>query len=739
VLDVPTPANGDGLTASYFLGAGHAWLVKQNIHGDGIGETTTVYSTSDGGAAWYHSKALPGDITTCCLIPSDQIYFANPHDGWILATGQDMPPGTPTTLSMLWWRSSDGGRSWRELASSALPSQGQVTGRGSADTNCPDISSPHLSFASAEIGWFSEGDCDAGAAHPKMWWTVDAGARWAPAPLPPPASGWGDWFRDGNGGVDVGAPSFFGPSSSATLIVPVALGKSSLVIERSTSGGRTWAIASQLELGLTPQTATPAEWFEALGPAEWLVLAPTEILSTSDAGQHWAVARSTLELRTPAYFDSLSQGFVESSGFSQSLVQGSGFTVAWGTVDGGRDWFPEPLPASLYAPAAAQMGAPVSIIASAGPGPLVAAGSAGLYVSKDGGQTFAHTLGPELPVYRLDLVSPDVAFASAGGELLRSTDGASTWAPVLQPPGGAVLSVDFWSAEAGIAETEGPYYVTYDAGSHWSALALPGGWQAGPMNGDGSPGAFCFSQGGTGWAAVSRHDELAVLVSTDGGGHWDVALAPPRLPGAAPTKRGGSELLGAQVEVAGCQGRQAWVLVAQPPALGDMPDTPYTFDLLVTEDLGVTWEDVLQTKGSSIVTRPRVSVPAGGTVQANPGFSYWLPQSATSPGPGTLWLTSNDEKFGGEAFASTADGGQQWAQSYVPGQVAAAGQPLPPYGWASTAASSGAEGWVLFSGPAPQHGSPTAVSYVTHDGGATWARAATFSGPGRQVMPGPST
>jgi hypothetical protein len=328
---------------------------------------------------------------------------------------------------------------------------------------------------------------------------VDQRRRRALVPGVAPLAGrWGEWFSDENGGVDEGAPCSFGPPSSATVIVPVALGRSSLVVERSTNGGRTWAIASQLERGLTAQAATAPEWFEALGPAEWLVLAPTEIFSTSDAGKHWAVTRSALELRTPAYFGSLSRGFVESSGFSQSFVQGSGFTAGWGTVDGGRQWSPEPVPASLYGAAAAQMGAPASIIASTGPQLLVAAGSAGLYISKDDGKAWAHTLGPELPVDRLDLISPDLAFVSTSGELLRSTDGASIWEPVLQA------------------------------------------------------------------------------------------------------------------------------------------------------------------KGSSIVTRPRATVPAGGTVQANQGFSYWLPQSAASPVPGTLWLTSYDENFGGEAFASTADGGQHW-------------------------------------------------------------------------------
>jgi photosystem II stability/assembly factor-like uncharacterized protein len=716
-LDVPTPANGYGLTASYFLGAEDAWVIKQNLHGDGVGETTTVYSTSDGGADWYQSKALPGDVTTCCLILFDQIYFANPDDGWILAAGQDSGPGTPMTLTMLWWRTTDGGRSWSELPASALPWQGRLIGGPSAYPNCPTIGSPHLVFANAEVGWFSEGDCGEGSARPQVWWTTDGGSHWAPEPLPAPASGWGDWFKDGFGGVDVGAPSFFGPPSAPTVLVPVALGKSSLIIERSTDGGRTWGITGQVELGLTPQAATPVEWFEALGPGEWLVPTPTEIFSTSDGGNHWSVTRSALDLHTPAYFTSSSHGF----------VQGSGVTVAWETADSGRNWAPEPLPAKLYGAATAQMGQPVSIIASAGPGLLVAAGNAGLHLSRDGGRAWANTLGPELPVDRLDLVSSEVAFASAGGELLRTTDGGRTWRTVLQPPGGAVLSVEFWSADAGIAETDGPYYVSYDGGAHWAVLALPDGWEAGPMNGNGSPGAFCFSGDGTGWAAVSRHDDLAVLVTTDGGQHWAVALAPRALPGAAPKKEQSAELPGAELDMAGCQGQEAWALVAQPVSLGNMQGVPYTFDLLVTEDLGRAWQDVFQAQGSSIVTRPRVPTPARGPVEANQGFSDWLPQLALSPARGALWLTSYDEDFGGEAFASTGDGGQHWVQLDIPGQLARPGEPLPPYGCVSTAASSADDGWALFSGPRPKDGPQASVLYVTHDGGKTWARAKTFT------------
>jgi len=181
--------------------------------------------------------------------------------------------------------------------------------------------------------------------------------------------------------------------------------------------------------------------------------------------------------------------------------------------------------------------------------------------------------------------------------------------------------------------------------------------------------------------------------------------------------------------MAGCQGAEAWVLVSQPVSLGNMQGVPDTFDLLVTEDLGHTWDDVFQSEGSSIVHRPRVATPAKDPVEADQGFDDSLPQSALSPAPGTLWLTSYDEDFGGEAFASTSDGGQNWVQLDIPGQVAKPGAPLPDYGWDSTAASSAQDGWALFSGLLPKHGPQMSTLYETHDGGSNWARAATFPLP----------
>ena len=79
VLKVPYLPNGFGLTASYFLGGNDAWTVKQNLHGDGVGETTTVYGTADGGTHWWHTKALPGDLTKCCVVPFDQNLLRQPR------------------------------------------------------------------------------------------------------------------------------------------------------------------------------------------------------------------------------------------------------------------------------------------------------------------------------------------------------------------------------------------------------------------------------------------------------------------------------------------------------------------------------------------------------------------------------------------------------------------------------------------------------------------------------------
>jgi photosystem II stability/assembly factor-like uncharacterized protein len=717
VLSVPYLPNGFGLTASYFLGDNDAWTVKQNLHGDGVGETTTVYGTDDGGAHWWHTKALPGDLTTCCLVPFDQVYFANPQDGWVLGVAQDMSPNTPNTLVILLWDSTDGGRTWEELPPVNLPAQGKVLGTSSG--SCGPVSSPHLVFSTAQTGWFTEGDCGSGRARPRVWRTTDGGRHWSAALLPAPAGGWGSWATVEQGGVDMGAPSLFGTGSVTTVVVPVALGKSSLVVERSTDGGRTWAIESQVEVGTPAGAETPAEWFQAISADDWVIAAPTELVESGDAGQHWAFVRSSLALHEPVYFTSLEHGF----------MQGSGLTVASATYDAGQTWSGEEMPGDLYGQALPDMGPSIDLAQVPAPSLAVVAGWAGLLVSSDQGVTWRQSLGPANPVLQVDFVDDSTGIVLTNDQLLRTTDGGKTWAPLLQPAAGAVAAISFWSAEAGLATTGTGLYLTRDAGRSWQPFVLPGGWEAGGLEGNGMPNAFCFTPGGTGWAAARDSDRLEVLVTTDGGVHWAAALPPGLLPSAATKKVQPMTLPGARVELAACSGQSAWAIVYQPSGEGDMQGVPYTFDLLETSDLGAHWLDVLQSTGSDLVTRPRVPSPSGGPQQAVAGFDGWVPQSALSPAPGVLWLTSYNEDFGGTSFASTNDGGLQWSQDAYLGQSQAPKSPLPQGGWTSTAASSPAAAWAVFTGPRNKAGVEDGAVYATSDAGAHWRLARVFNWP----------
>jgi photosystem II stability/assembly factor-like uncharacterized protein len=726
VLSVPYLPNGFGLTASYFLGASDAWTVKQNLHGDGVGETTTVYGTDDGGTHWWHTKALPGDLTTCCLVPSDQIYFANSQDGWVLGVAQDTSPNTPTTLLMLLWASTDGGRTWSELPPADLPGQGQVLGAGTG--SCEPVSAPQLAFATAHTGWLTEGECGPGRARPRVWRTIDGGRHWSPAFLPAPASGWGSWDSVDGGGVDMGAPSLFATGATITVLVPVAVGKSSLVVERSTDGGGAWAIASQVEVGAPAGAQTPAEWFQPISADDWLIAAPTELVESSDAGRHWAFVRSSLALHGPVYFTSLQHGF----------MQGSGLTVASATYDSGQTWSSEEMPGDLYGQALPDLGPPIDLTQVPAAALAIVAGGAGLLVSSDQGATWRQSLGPADPVQQVDFVDVSTGFALTDYQLLRTTDGGGTWAPLLQPQAGAVTAISFWSAEAGLVTTGTGLYITRDAGRSWQPFVLPGGWEAGGLQGNAMPNAFCFTPGGTGWAAARGGNRLEVLVTTDGGGHWATTLPPGLLPAAGTRKVQRTTLPGAEVEMAACSGRSAWAIVYQPSGEGDMQGVPYTFDLLETSDLGAHWLDVLQSTGSDLVTRPQVASPSGGPQRAVAGFDGWVPQSALSPAPGALWLTTYNDDFGGTVFASTGDGGLHWSQKDYPGQSPAAKSPLPQSGWTSTAASGPATAWAVFTRPRNKAGVEDSALYATNDAGAHWRLAKVFYWPpaeGRFGMP----
>ena len=701
---VALPAQGAdaGLVASYFLGPDRGWAVQARRR-TGKPEITTVFGTSDGGRRWWHSRPLPGDIRiTSRFTPDDQITFADARHGWLLGAGteQGRSPasgfgGENDQERLLLWRTTDGGRRWHALPPGSLPLQGlPLLWVGSNDT-CLD--QPSVAFANAADGWLSPGACGTGRARPQVWRTSDGGQHWTATALPAPADGWGDWAT-GDGGVDAGVPRVVPSPAGAEILLPVAVGSSDLVIEKSADAGRTRHLAGRLTTGAAPGPSTPAAWFHPLDASHWVVSAPGRLIETADAGQFWTSVRTAVSLPgVPASFTGPGHGF----------VQGTGRMAALATSDGGRTWSAEQAPrwAGTEPGSVGPAIATVQVVSSR---VAVAAGAAGLETSADGGRTWVTRLSVPAPVRQVDVVTDRVWLAVAGGQLLRSTDGGASWRPLYQPLAGPVTEVNFWTAADGVAYTgQDTLVVTHDGGERWQPLRLPAGWSIGSGGGVISnlgPASVCFASGGAGWAAATAGHGYGVLVTTDGGRTWRVALKPSVL-------HGGS--------IAGCAGHTGWVQAA---------NSAPTLDLLRSTDLGRTWVDVLRTPSAGRVRRPGVPGPPGGPAVAPTDHRVTVLLPLSVPSAQAAWYTLADVYGSDIGLGSTGDAGRSWSGRWLArGRQTPVSRFPPARQWLATTALDARRAWVLFAGP---QASGVSYLYGTSDAGATWRLLTVFRPPG---------
>lgn len=132
--------------------------------------------------------------------------------------------------------------------------------------------------------------------------------------------------------------------------------------------------------------------------------------------------------------------------------------------------------------------------------------------TSDGGSSWVPIAATGLPgdVSYLKLFGANVAWAVASGGMYRSTDGASSWTPVTHPGGVSYWQLDALSAQD--AQTawfphENGYYMTSDAGAHWTWLHV--GQELF------SPTSLSRSAGGL-WLRYSER----TYRSTDGGTTW---------------------------------------------------------------------------------------------------------------------------------------------------------------------------------------------------------------------------
>ncbi|MDA8321744.1 MAG: YCF48-related protein [Actinomycetota bacterium] len=723
VLPGGGPHTGLALSASYFLGPDLGWVVHQYSRSTSSGGTrviTTVLGTSDGGGRWWHSAPLPGAAPGCCSSFSYQLDFTDARHGWLYGMLWEVQDSEVWQVAEQLWRTTDGGRIWT-VVRAHLPLQGVTD---NADETCPDEPAFSIAFAGQQDGWLTASSCSTIGSRPRVWRTSDGGATWTPTGLPTPGTGW-PTANSLRTGVVVGSPRIIG----SRLLVAVA-GPRGLVIDASADGGRTWHVATPAVPG-TGQYTSPGT-FQAVSAGQWVVGTPGAMVRTADAGRTWRVVQTATALPGgPFWFTAPSRGYARLR---------TGAVAA--TSDGGRNWSAGAAPPTER-PAA---GLTVTGIQQPTPGTAIATGPDALRITRDGGRTWT-PLGPvpgRHPLGPAEFPAPGTGFVTdhSGKLLWRTTNGGATWTALPQPAG-VPGQARFWSPQIGIAAGLNGLYLTTSGGSTWQKLTLPGGYQ---LNGDAfavpqrpappvSPGALCFA-GDTGWAVASPRANIqrrAVLLSTDGGARWQ-----PVLPDTILRTHGRSSLA---VQLAGCQGSQAWVGVSRASY---QPGGGASYDLLHTADNGQAWQDVLHLQSGPAL--PRLAVPLAGRAldtaplpsglvpAANPGTAVHsgitlTPEPMVTPSPSVAWLTLLAGN-GGIGFAVTSDGGQHWqihwfaAPRHDPRAAPPALSGLPAgLPWLATTATGARHAWVLL---ASTNGSGDSYLYATADGGATWRRVTTF-------------
>ena len=280
---------------------------------------------------------------------------------------------------------------------------------------------------------------------------------------------------------------------------------------------------------------------------------------------------------------------------------------------------------------------------------------------------------PQIVSFRM--LDPNNGWAISDTNVLRTTDGGTTWYNVT-PPGTTSFGFNAasyyldpstaWVALPGADPTSGTLYATTDGGATWSSVAVPFGG-----------GSIKFVDKSNGWDLVGlsagmSHQAIAVFTTADGGNTWSQVFTDD------PTVSGSSDslpLVGDKNGVSALDTNHAWVTGAQPSS-----DFVYIYR---SQDGGHTW------------AHQNVAIPSaytGGMTSASLP-SFFGPNTGVLP---VVMIASSN----GVVFYNSHDAGQTWTAS----RSVAGG------GFSSVA--SAADFFVWDGG--------TSLN-VSHDSGATWS------------------
>ena len=133
-------------------------------------------------------------------------------------------------------------------------------------------------------------------------------------------------------------------------------------------------------------------------------------------------------------------------------------------------------------------------------------------VVTDDGRTWSRRWTGSDPMYSVEAIDADHAWAVGQHVLLATTDGGRTWTSRGEPGTGMLRVVDFTDAQSGWGVTDTHVYRTTDGGRTWDAADPPCGGEA-----------VCFTGADDGWAATGP----SVYRTVDGGRSWVPAFTVP--------------------------------------------------------------------------------------------------------------------------------------------------------------------------------------------------------------------
>jgi photosystem II stability/assembly factor-like uncharacterized protein len=210
--------NSPGSSPSvFFLDQNHGWLVNPSAMDQTLVISTTVWSTSDGGATWVRGQGF----TYRGEYDGGELTFIDAQHGWYRA---DLG-GQMGVFASAIFRTTDAGQHWRQVMLNSAASIEPTT-----PGSFPPCAVSGLTFLNATQGW-ATGSCD--ISDVMLYATQDGGFTWRklpvvlPTDVPPTGTPW-SW------------PPVFVSAKNGVMLVGDVPEPHTAIAYTTADGGQTW-------------------------------------------------------------------------------------------------------------------------------------------------------------------------------------------------------------------------------------------------------------------------------------------------------------------------------------------------------------------------------------------------------------------------------------------------------------------------------------------------------------------